>query len=384
MSRDGSGNYSLPAGNPVVTGTTASSSVHNSTLSDIASALTASLAKDGQTVPTANLPMGGFKHTGVGNAAATTQYASAAQVISSSLTYLGSVSGTDTITASATIAPAAYAAGQSFRFIVGTTNTGAATLNVNSLGAKDVKKRGSTGLVALVAGDLVAGHITEVVYDGTQFQLIGALPHTEGAAVASDATVVLDTATGDFVHITGTTTITAVTLAQGRQAVAVFDGALTFTHGSSLILPGAANITTAAGDVAVLRGEGSSVTRCILYQRAAVVPPTANLCRIATGTYTGDGATSKAITGVGFAPKYVRITARVTTDGATMSVLETTDVMIDDNASGMTTNHAGAGGHASRINAIISLDADGFTVDDAGTDSLPNSDGTVYNYLCLG
>lgn len=66
MSRNGTGTYTLPAGNPVVTGTTISSTWANNTLSDIATALTQSLAKDGQTVPTANIPMGSFKITGLG------------------------------------------------------------------------------------------------------------------------------------------------------------------------------------------------------------------------------------------------------------------------------------------------------------------------------
>jgi len=49
MSRNGSGIYSLPSGNPVVTGTTISSAWANTTLSDIATALTGSIASDGQT-----------------------------------------------------------------------------------------------------------------------------------------------------------------------------------------------------------------------------------------------------------------------------------------------------------------------------------------------
>jgi hypothetical protein len=65
MSRNGTGSYSLPAGNPVTTGTTISSTWANNTLSDIASALTSSVAKDGQTTMTGNLPMGGFKVTGL-------------------------------------------------------------------------------------------------------------------------------------------------------------------------------------------------------------------------------------------------------------------------------------------------------------------------------
>lgn len=55
MSRNGSGTYSLPAGNPVVTGTTISTTWANTTLNDIASALTGSLASDGQTPMTGNL-----------------------------------------------------------------------------------------------------------------------------------------------------------------------------------------------------------------------------------------------------------------------------------------------------------------------------------------
>jgi hypothetical protein len=75
MPRNGSGTYSLVSGNPVSTQTTIQSNWANNTLSDIASALTASIAIDGQTPPTNNLPMGGFKHTGVALGSASTDYA---------------------------------------------------------------------------------------------------------------------------------------------------------------------------------------------------------------------------------------------------------------------------------------------------------------------
>ena len=55
MSRNGSGTYSLPAGNPVVTGTTISSTWANTTLANIADALTQSVAADGQTPLTGSL-----------------------------------------------------------------------------------------------------------------------------------------------------------------------------------------------------------------------------------------------------------------------------------------------------------------------------------------
>jgi len=63
MAFNGSGTYSLPAGNPVVTGTTISSSTTNTTNSDIATALTNCITRDGQSTPSANLPMNAKKLT---------------------------------------------------------------------------------------------------------------------------------------------------------------------------------------------------------------------------------------------------------------------------------------------------------------------------------
>ena len=169
MARNGSGTYSLPAGNPVTTGTVISSTWANSTLNDLGSALTASLAYDGQTTPVANLPMGGYVHTNVGNATLRTNYPSAGQVQDGTFTYLTSVSGTDTITAVAPISMTAYAAGQTFRFIAaGANTTTGVTININGIGAKSITKNGTT---ALAIGDIVSGSIVEVTYDGTEFQI---------------------------------------------------------------------------------------------------------------------------------------------------------------------------------------------------------------------
>ena len=59
MARNGSGTYSLAAGNPVVTGTTISSTVHNNTMTDLETAMTGSLAKNGETVLTGALDFNG-------------------------------------------------------------------------------------------------------------------------------------------------------------------------------------------------------------------------------------------------------------------------------------------------------------------------------------
>lgn len=170
MARNGSGTYSLPAGQPVVTGTTISSTTFNTLTSDLANALTQSLASDGQTTPTANLPMGGYKHTGVANGSARTDYPSFGQLQDGVGTWLSSVSGADTITASvSTPTLTAYAAGQVFRFVAAGTNTTAVTLNINSIGAKAVTKNGTT---ALASGDIQSASVVTVAYDGTQFQLV--------------------------------------------------------------------------------------------------------------------------------------------------------------------------------------------------------------------
>ena len=89
--------------------------------------------------------------------------------------------------------------------------------------------------------------------------------------LASASTVNIGAAAGAYISISGVTTITAFDSSQaGVFRTLVFQGILTLTHnGTSLILPGGANITTAAGDVAVFRCEGSANWRCINYAKAS-------------------------------------------------------------------------------------------------------------------
>jgi hypothetical protein len=94
MSRNGSGTYSLPAGNPVVTGTTISSTWANNTLTDIATALTGSLAADGQTTATGNLKMGNNRVTGLADGLASTDAATVSQATSAVAITGGTINGT--------------------------------------------------------------------------------------------------------------------------------------------------------------------------------------------------------------------------------------------------------------------------------------------------
>ena len=91
MSRNGSGIYSLPTGNPVVTGTTITSNWANTTLSDIATALTGSVSADGQTPMTGNLQMNSFQVTGLGTPSASTD-ASTKGYVDTAISALGTMS----------------------------------------------------------------------------------------------------------------------------------------------------------------------------------------------------------------------------------------------------------------------------------------------------
>jgi hypothetical protein len=142
---------------------------HDTHDEDIGDAISACLFKDGSNL-NADIPMNTNKFTGVGNASARTHFAAAGQVADGSLIYAGTSAGTDTITATLTPAITAYVAGQHYLFKAGGTNTGAATINFNSVGAKDIKK-GPDGATALVAGDITTGGLYSVAYDGTNFQL---------------------------------------------------------------------------------------------------------------------------------------------------------------------------------------------------------------------
>lgn len=91
MPRDSSGNYTLPAGNPVVSGTTIEASWANPTLEDIALALTGSLPRNGSAPMGANLGMGGFKITGMGDGTAATDGATVGNITAALNTWIPSL-----------------------------------------------------------------------------------------------------------------------------------------------------------------------------------------------------------------------------------------------------------------------------------------------------
>lgn len=86
MSRNGNGTYNLPVGNPVVSGTTISSAWANSTLNDIATALTGSVASDGQTPMSGTLNMGTNRITGLADATLASDAVNLGQLVNPNFT----------------------------------------------------------------------------------------------------------------------------------------------------------------------------------------------------------------------------------------------------------------------------------------------------------
>ena len=96
----------------------------------------------------------------------------------------------------------------------------------------------------------------------------GAFNPGKGGDISSASPLVIDV-DGDYFDVTGTTSFAAMTVAADRQFTLQFDGILTMTHHATNIdLPGAANITTAAGDVAVFQSTGANTVQCISYTKA--------------------------------------------------------------------------------------------------------------------
>lgn len=84
----------------------------------------------------------------------------------------------------------------------------------------------------------------------------------QGASIASASTLMLGT-DGNSFHVTGTTTITGISVTQAGVLIRlIFDGACQLTHNASqLILIGGRDYKTTAGDVLEFHSEGSGVWR---------------------------------------------------------------------------------------------------------------------------
>lgn len=275
MSYNGTGTFSInSAGQPVVTGTTITSTAFNTLTADLATGLSTALCKDGQSTPTANIGLGAFKITNLGAGTLATDAARLSQIQSGAATFVVA-SGTDTILGTGSPALTAYATGNAFQFTVAGTNTGASTLNIDSLGAKAITRDGST---ALVAGDLVSGSVVTVVYDGTRFQVLNSnsktnfnLSGTLTAASTATATKFIPTgtsATGNGMYLPTTNALGFST--NGTEAMRIdasanvgigttsFGGRLGVDSGSAALVTNF-NSTNASGGYVRFQNSGTAI-----------------------------------------------------------------------------------------------------------------------------
>lgn len=351
-------------------------------MNGFATGLSTCITKDGQTTVTANLPMATFRHTNVGNGVNRTDYAALGQAQDDLINWAAAGGTANAITATYSPAITTLSDGQMCYVRASAANTTTnPTFSPNGLTARTIVKNGNQ---ALVAGDIFgANHELALRYHlaGTRWELLNPAQNTDsitaggaagvlirnsagttvgtfgasastnttlagslsvgttlgvtgvstfsnaietakGADLASASTVNLGAATGNFVHITGTTTITSFgTDTAGVWRFLRFAGALTLTHNAtSLILPTGANITTAANDTAVFVSEGSGNWRCLTYNRNNGDPVNVPSSVIGwTGVYTSaetifsNDSTVTFTHGLGARPRFVVVEVVCTT-----------------------------------------------------------------------
>lgn len=161
-------------------------SLHDVHDENIATGLENCVTRDGQNTPSNDLPMATFKHTGVGNAATTNQYASASQVLYSTLLYGGTSSGgANQYTLTMSIAPTAATAGLRLQFKSHQLNTGASTITAGSISAVAIQRPDGS---ALTGSEIPSGAYVTVVFNGSVAILDTVTPIWTTFAAGSSAT----------------------------------------------------------------------------------------------------------------------------------------------------------------------------------------------------
>lgn len=193
-------------------------------------------------------------------------------------------------------------------FTIGISNVGTGVITVE--GDTSELVGGATNQSLAKTGDSLIlqcnGTNHKIVADSrTSYEV--AIDEAKGADIASATTTDIGAATGNYINVTGTTTITGLgTVQAGARRVVQFDGVLTLTHNAtSLILPTSDDILTVAGDVAEFVSLGSGNWKCTNYERqdgTALLRkgPTVETAQVTTsGTtfnYTGINAAVRKIT----------------------------------------------------------------------------------------
>jgi hypothetical protein len=196
---------------------------HDTNDQDMADGINSTLEKSGSNAATGNLDIGSNRITLVADGTAKTDVATVNQIQSNGPAFQATDTGTaNTYVIALTPAITAYAAGQEFTFKAGAASTTASTLNVNTLGAKALKKRNDQDIAA---GDIEAGSIVTAVYDGTSFQVTSQLASDNAATADKLSTARTIASSGDVVWSVSFDGSAAVTSGAVIQASSV-DGSM--------------------------------------------------------------------------------------------------------------------------------------------------------------
>ena len=190
----------------------------------------------------------------------------------------------------------------------------------------------------------------------------------KGADKASATTVNLQTATGNLVHVTGTTTTTGFTMTSGQQMLLIADAAWPLTYDATdMKINGGVSYTCAAGDRLHVYYDGTTTFVDVIKVDGKAVIGTS----VVTATYdltTASG--SQAITGAGFPPSSIDIIAGVTTTVAASQGMATSgdeynignssapDIIFSSN----TALRIQTGAGDTQVSVVNSFDADGVTL----------------------
>ena len=152
---------------------------HDTHDQDLATGINQAINKDGSNAFTGAANLGSQKITSLADGTAHTDGVNAGQIQDGGLIFQATDSGSaNTYAIALTPAVTAYVAGQVFHFKAANASSGASTLNVNALGAKNIKKKNDQDIAA---GDIEQNAIVSVIYDGTSFQMLSQLGTSAGS-----------------------------------------------------------------------------------------------------------------------------------------------------------------------------------------------------------
>jgi len=349
MSYNGSGTFQINStGQPVTTGTTISSTAFNALTADLATGLSTALTKDGQTTPTANIPLGGYKITGLGNATVATDAMAYGQFTAFGVpgyTTTATAAGTTTLTVSST--QQQYFTGSTTQTVVlpvtSTLVLGQSFRIVNmSSGVVTVNSSGGNAVVAMVA--LAEVTVTCILTSGTtaaswdiQYSGHSAVTGTGSEVLATSPTLVTPTlgaATATTVNkVTFTTPASGstLTIADGKTLTAsnsitiAGTDAKTLTVSNSITLAGTDSTTmtfpvasASIGYINIPVNSQSTAYTTVLADQGKTIqhPASDNNAR----TFTIDGSVSYPVgTAITFINRINTVTIAITTDTLTLA-----------------------------------------------------------------